>query len=55
MATSWGLARTGGVICALFGAALAAVPALGLSAPPPSRSLPSDMPDAYVPKTDSFD
>ncbi len=54
MAMSWGRAGLTRSVCSLAGLALAAVPALGRAAPP-QATLPSDMPAAFAPKTDSFD
>jgi len=56
MAMSWGVARTGKLVCALLGLSLTVAPALGLAAAKaPPATLPSDMPAAFTPKTDSFD
>jgi putative CocE/NonD family hydrolase len=49
------MARIARATGALLGLGLAAAPALGLAAAPPSATLPSDIPAAFAPKTDSFD
>jgi putative CocE/NonD family hydrolase len=51
MAMSWDRLRIGGRVCLLFGMSLA----LGVSAALAQATLPSDMPAAFAPKTDSFD
>jgi putative CocE/NonD family hydrolase len=56
MATTSGRLRIGSPFCGLVGLVLAAAPTLGLAAVKAQpATLPSDMPAAFAPKTDSFD